>query len=134
MGLSRWSESQSRNIEGGGGGSRSIPGSLVPGSRSISRSLVLLRWDRVCNFDACGLCCGKIGVLFQLDNPPRLIECVAYLERREECRHGCGFGRDCRLDWFGDPWKAVVILGNSCLCWGITESFFVRNRVFEIVG
>ena len=20
------------------------------------------------------------------------------------------------IDWFGDPWEAVVILGNSCLC------------------
>ena len=29
------------------------------------------------------------------------------------------------LNWFDDPWKAVVILGNSCLCWGITELFFI---------
>ena len=38
------------------------------------------------------------------------------------------------IDWFGDPWKAAVILGNSCLCWGITALFFVRIRVFGIVG
>ena len=29
------------------------------------------------------------------------------------------------LNWFDDPWKAVVILGNSCLCWGITKFFLI---------
>ena len=29
------------------------------------------------------------------------------------------------LNWFDDPLKAVVISGKSCLCWGITELFFI---------
>ena len=37
------------------------------------------------------------------------------------------------IDWFGDPWEAVVILGNSCLCWGITGFFFVTIRVLGII-
>ena len=35
------------------------------------------------------------------------------------------------LNWFDDPWKAVVILGNSCLV-GVLQSFSISDLWYVV--